>query len=546
MASWESVTGLICKKTLARCCVCCKILSHQCDRDSISTPNCLQRIACGDLCFKVLDQTLAFVQGFVLCKLICVLLDQHTNSRQRENTELSHSKFSDSSSSHSRLPPANKFGLPRKLSVTAETSVETSIQSRTQTPRGPGKLMSKFRKGSLRSAARITARKPSHCVEVKPTAKEETRTLAYYNKAEVCRFLVEDVAGHSACDISLCNSVISSDQDVAGRISGIASHNNTNQLDKGRILCSECGMEFRTRKSAHTHLIKKHRKPDINKQIACRICGKLYGGKASLTLHIKSQHAEEKAVECDICGERFSGCRAHYRHMKIVHNIMHGVCHICGKHFKYPNALKEHMKAHAGIRGLVCELCGKSFVRISALCTHRKLSHGHGKQTKGSDQDQSHKVKEKWPQKPRPKLDKLQCRECKTTLADIKTWRTHMEEHKLSRTIFCEICGKGVKTQSSLQKHKQQHQAKRFQCDVCSKPFTYKCNMQKHKETHNEDRPFVCEFCQKAFKSENAVNRHKALHIEDRQFKCHICGKGYTRGNNLERHVQTMHPRSDT
>ncbi|KAK7493788.1 hypothetical protein BaRGS_00014929 [Batillaria attramentaria] len=553
---------------VSTCCVCCQILSCQADSQSHrqNTSKFHHPFVCSRMCSRVLDQALAFMQGFVLCKLVCDFLDQGRKSRQGANTEQSRRSANTEDSDYSSLSMRVAKTRAACSPITAKTSLDTRFRSSVvETSRGsrkaeqleaslPPATESRTRRQRPRQLPTtlpaemlsIQSSRPRQCTEVDSTVKEETAAPAVCKQAEVSD-LAEDVDRHSASsDTSLRDSSVLDTHDVTSHSSDVSSSGGATLVESEKTPCGICRKEFKTRKSMEIHFNKNHKKPDVKKKTACRICGKLYSRKGLIN-HINNQHAGEKAVECEVCGERFFRSRAYYKHLKIVHNKLDGMCDICGKHFKYANALREHMRAHAGIRDLVCELCGKSFVRITSLCDHKKLSHGHGKRRKSmAVKDKQKRELKKKPSRPRPKLAVLQCRECKKTLSDIRAWRLHMEEHKLSRTNFCEICGKGFKTQASLHNHKQQHQEKKFHCDICSKPFTYKCNMKKHRETHSEDRPFACEFCQKTFKNEKALNEHKAMHIEDRQFKCHLCGKGFSRSNNLQRHVRTMHPGLDT
>ncbi|KAK7493836.1 hypothetical protein BaRGS_00014977 [Batillaria attramentaria] len=520
---------------ISECFVCRKILS--CHTNMRTASDSGQAAVCGKMCFRVLDQTMAFMQGFVLCKLLCDFMYQQSTCRQRA-IQARHSSSSSSYSDHS----LNEESVLPQPPVAVETGEDMKLKSnKVENLHCASVIPLRHGTGSSRSATstRTGIKERVHGTRVTSTVTEDTIMPASYEVEEP--FMLQDGYKTTATEASVKVGISpETPNNTSHDANNVVDPDSMSQDQLRRVLCGECGMAFKTKKSMKIHVNKNHKKPVMKKkEMKCHICGKLCIGQVGLTLHIGNQHAGEKAVECDICGDKFFNSKALKRHRTLVHNKPHGMCHICGKHFKYAHTLKEHIRAHTGIKGFVCELCGKSFVRLSNLCDHRRRDHPHGKQMK--DQDQTGRRRPS-----RPKLDVFQCRECKKTMENLKEWKAHKEEHKLNRTIICQICGKSFKTESSLYAHKKQHQEKRFQCDICSRLFTLKSQMERHRETHREDRPYKCDFCQKTFKTELVMNRHKVMHIEDRQYKCHICGRGLTCMDNLKKHLRVMHPGSDT
>ncbi|KAK7493835.1 hypothetical protein BaRGS_00014976 [Batillaria attramentaria] len=520
--------------TLSVCCVCCKILS--CHTSGLRKSNSGQVAVCGKVCFRVLDQTMAFMQGFVLCKLLCDFVFAQSTTDQNAKLEPIQDSHSSSSSLYSVHSLVDQSMMPHDQSSAAENSDVMKFKS--YEVEDPHCCVSAL-PTSLQTAACTKAdprQRERQGTKVTSTVAEDT-IAAFSYEAEVP--VVMHVGEKTRAIEATAKAGISPDTHNS------ASHSDRNQHQSGSVLCGECGVAFKTKKSMKIHFSKNHKKSDMKdkkKEMTCHICGKLCVGQVGLTLHIRNQHAGEKAAECEVCGERFFNTKMLKRHRARIHNKLHGMCHICGKHFKYANTLRDHIRSHTGIKRFVCELCGKSFMRLSNLCDHRR-DHCYVKQMKALDQPVTGEQSQ-WTS--HPKLKALQCRECKKTLENFKAWKAHKEEHRLNRSVICQICGKSFKTQSSLNLHKKLHQEKKFQCDVCSKQFTYKCNMERHRETHNEDRPYKCDFCQKTFKTELVLDRHKIMHMEDRQYKCHICGRGLTCMNNLKKHLRVMHPGSDT
>lgn len=313
---------------------------------------------------------------------------------------------------------------------------------------------------------------------------------------------------------------------------------NDSAYREWEVSCPDCGKGFKNTKTMKAHVRVKHQ----NNVKICRVCDQKCYGQIGLSLHMKSKHAGEKANECDICQERFPYSTDLERHVTLVHGKDRFICHICGKHFRYWHTLQSHVKAHSGVRAYVCEHCGKGFLRGNTLIDHKKSHFCRVcKKKLMSGQCPDH-PKPRYTHNYQSGLSLLQCKECSMTFDSIDALENHVKTHEMQRPFHCQVCGKGFHTSQHLYKHSKQHEEKQFQCGICAKKFTYKCNMQKHQETHAEDRPFSCEFCNHTFKNKRALETHLPRHIEERQFKCHICGKGLTRRAKLKEHLLKMHP----
>lgn len=60
-------------------------------------------------------------------------------------------------------------------------------------------------------------------------------------------------------------------------------------------------------------------------------------------------------------------------------------------------------------------------------------------------------------------------------------------------------------------------------------------------KSHNEAKPYECEICQRGFKMQSNLERHKILHTGEMRFCCSYCGKTFTQNDNLQLHVRTYH-----
>ncbi|XP_032394473.1 zinc finger protein 717 [Etheostoma spectabile] len=115
------------------------------------------------------------------------------------------------------------------------------------------------------------------------------------------------------------------------------------------------------------------REPD---KFPCRICGRTFFHKGTLTLHRKSH----KSNFCNICKQHFP----HRNKFKKVHTCVPPVasqsvsrsCELCGKTFANPSALRIHYVVHTGEKPYRCSFCGKGFTQKGNLKCHLRIHTG--------------------------------------------------------------------------------------------------------------------------------------------------------------------------
>ncbi|XP_074539672.1 uncharacterized protein LOC141800786 isoform X2 [Halichoeres trimaculatus] len=169
-------------------------------------------------------------------------------------------------------------------------------------------------------------------------------------------------------------------------------------------------------------------------------------------------------------------------------------CSVCGKVYLYLNALLKHQCEHASPDPAgryvqkegkyECPVCGLGITRKARLRAHMR----------------AHKVKLS-----------LKCDECNITFKTEKSFKRHLELHKL-KPFWCLSCSRGFSCKESLEKHLQDHDPKKFNCNVCTKSFRYRMQLMYHMNTHTGAKPYQCAVCWKGFAYPGNVISHQKKH----------------------------------
>ncbi|XP_060897503.1 zinc finger protein ZFP2-like isoform X1 [Labrus mixtus] len=117
----------------------------------------------------------------------------------------------------------------------------------------------------------------------------------------------------------------------------------------------------------------------------CNICGKPFGKKEKLKLHIAAHSAKRfpesgnRTFTCSLCGKVTYTKYHMLTHMKSHNNEKPYPCPICGNKYKLKSHVKEHIRTHTGERPYTCYTCGQSFNRSSTLSKHARSKHSENK-----------------------------------------------------------------------------------------------------------------------------------------------------------------------
>lgn len=132
-----------------------------------------------------------------------------------------------------------------------------------------------------------------------------------------------------------------------------------------------------------------------------------------------------------------------------------------------------------------------------------------------------------------------------------------LEPGSSSRTrggVVCDVCGKVLKTKSSLSRHTLVHSgSKPHACPHCPMRFNRKDNLRHHLSNLHPDGPapriklrplatWLCHTCGKTFSCRSRLQAHEVIHSGVKPCACPLCPKAYMRMNDLEHHLKTVHP----
>ena len=123
------------------------------------------------------------------------------------------------------------------------------------------------------------------------------------------------------------------------------------------IECGSCGKMFKYKSELKVHVNKIHLKI---KDYVCNSCDKSFSSKSNLNIHLPTHM--ENSFPCYMCGVKLSRKISLINHMKSLHiekvrkpkteqpTPEKLSCHICGKLFKYNRTLRKHNRRHNVIK----------------------------------------------------------------------------------------------------------------------------------------------------------------------------------------------------
>lgn len=142
---------------------------------------------------------------------------------------------------------------------------------------------------------------------------------------------------------------------------------------EGKFHCQFCPKVFSSRGPLNVH----HRTHTGERPHACQFCGMRFTQKISVQKHIMSKHIVEPQFKCKMCGKAFKAKYSLTLHEQL-HTTLPVACEVCGKAFGHKSALKKHMAyMHAKLqscaeRSLKCHVCFKSFSSKSNVMRHER------------------------------------------------------------------------------------------------------------------------------------------------------------------------------
>ncbi|XP_037651731.1 zinc finger protein 771-like [Sebastes umbrosus] len=204
---------------------------------------------------------------------------------------------------------------------------------------------------------------------------------------------------------------------------------------------------------------------DSEKKFSCSECGKRFGYKTNLNIHLRF-HKGEKPFSCSICTKAFT----------------------------QRGDLQKHMRIHLGEKPYSCSVCNKSFTESGNLQQHKRTHTGE---------------------------KRFSCSFCKKPFTHSRSLQKHIRVHTGEKLFSCSVCKKDFTENGSLKKHMRIHTGEKpFSCSVCKKHFSENGSLKKHLRIHTGEKPFRCSVCDRAFRASGHVKMHMRTHTGRKPFSC--------------------------
>jgi len=162
--------------------------------------------------------------------------------------------------------------------------------------------------------------------------------------------------------------------------SHMEKHEATHALQQLRYLakheCRECGKMFQSTTNLRKHEEAHLRNEKKELENADKNAAKSENSNLQLIPPLRSfaltpPKIREKTIECRVCGKKYSSKNSLSNHMKIHDESKAHKCDVCWKLFPTKSSLETHYRVHTGEKPFQCVPCGKRFSRKSHLQIHQ-------------------------------------------------------------------------------------------------------------------------------------------------------------------------------
>jgi len=294
---------------------------------------------------------------------------------------------------------------------------------------------------------------------------------------------------------------------------------------------------------------------DLNKEVICRICGRMFTRKADMKRHVKNVHhmqeddrkpnkshgsdsfttgahlllsgSESSSMVEQKDASSIIGFKSKREDGKSSADAISRVkikvdgktyfrCQVCGKNLFRRCTYVRHMRIHTGEKPFTCHVCGKQFRAEPQIQRHvREVHEG---------------------------IKEHACPICGRKFANTRTRNDHVTVHTGERRLVCHLCGKRFKTRATFHTHKRSHtNLFPHKCTHCGKSFRRQYECTKHMMIHTGERPHACDICGKCFRYQNDMIRHKLVHSDHKPFKCTMCHLSFRQERYLKNHNMKTH-----
>ncbi|XP_054461501.1 zinc finger protein 454-like [Anoplopoma fimbria] len=302
--------------------------------------------------------------------------------------------------------------------------------------------------------------------------------------------------------------------------SGLNSLNNE-VSSKKPFPCSECGKRFGTKTYLKIH-VRSH---TGEKPFSCLSCGKGFTRKVLLQLHIKS-HTGEKPFNCSVCGKSFTQAGSLTRHMPLHTGEKRFSCSVCERRFTWYTSLKTHKCGGAPSSQLHQTQTEENREEEppASSSTEQRETEADGEDCGGPEPDRNSDPD----RHPEPDPVDNTGDSSETDDSDDDDWKETREPqsglNSLNDSVSDSRCGTCEKP---------------FSCSHCGKRFGFKAHLKRHMRSHTGEKPFGCLFCKKSFAQSDSLQKHMRIHTGEKPYSCSLCGKAFSENGNLKVHVRS-------
>lgn len=223
---------------------------------------------------------------------------------------------------------------------------------------------------------------------------------------------------------------------------------------------------------------------------------------------------EEKGFPCKICGKSYDTKKSLSKHQLSTHNSEEEGCASCGEMCNCDEKYKEQ-KANEGLKPYKCNECNKSFNKEDKLQKHI-MNHERPKEQQDVD------------------FKRFLCHICSKTFRQNTGLMFHMRTHTGYKPHVCKYCGRGFASNSNRINHERTHTGDRpYVCHFCSAAFAKSCTLKAHITTHTGEANYHCKTCGKSFRRLKYLKEHRFTHTGEKPYACKICGTAYSHSGSL-------------
>ena len=246
---------------------------------------------------------------------------------------------------------------------------------------------------------------------------------------------------------------------------------------------------------------------------------------------------------CQECGKQFKKSCHRERHEINVHYQQKYECLHCGKLFGSTDNLMRHAKVHQGVRKTSIADNAESSDEAEDLSDEsiEERSESDKVSTDNTESDESDTEPNDFPNNIESgnddsdssdsgKTPRIECDRCGKDFSTMY----HLKVHSRKQKYRCQVCNEDFCFKSALSAHmKAKHGIKDFKCTTCTKEFSTKQSLNRHLQNQSAN---TCVQCSAAFCNAHALKCH--VYSDHICKKCPVCGGNY---EYFHRHMESVH-----